>query len=84
MEGAARRLLRGKGAGAGCGGLRHGLLRADLQPCRGHSPGADEIDRSGLVAPILGHVGDGNFHLIILIRLMNQPISSVRMRWPRR
>ena len=28
----------------------------------------DEIDRSGLVAPILGHVGDGNFHLIILIR----------------
>ena len=28
----------------------------------------DEIDRSGLVAPILGHVGDGNFHLVILIR----------------
>ena len=28
----------------------------------------DEIERSGLVAPILGHVGDGNFHLIILIR----------------
>ena len=27
-----------------------------------------EIDNSGLVAPILGHVGDGNFHLIILIR----------------
>ena len=23
---------------------------------------------SGLVAPILGHVGDGNFHLVILIR----------------
>ena len=28
----------------------------------------EEIDRSGLMAPILGHVGDGNFHLIILIR----------------
>jgi D-lactate dehydrogenase (cytochrome) len=27
-----------------------------------------EIDSSGLVAPILGHVGDGNFHLVILIR----------------
>ena len=26
------------------------------------------IDESGLVAPILGHVGDGNFHLVILIR----------------
>ena len=27
-----------------------------------------EIDLSGLVAPILGHVGDGNFHLVILLR----------------
>ena len=27
-----------------------------------------EIDRSGLVAPIVGHVGDGNFHLLILLR----------------
>ena len=27
-----------------------------------------EIDRSGLVAPIVGHVGDGNFHLVILLR----------------
>jgi len=26
------------------------------------------IEESGLVAPILGHVGDGNFHLVILIR----------------
>jgi len=26
-----------------------------------------EIENSGLVAPILGHVGDGNFHLVVLI-----------------
>ena len=25
-----------------------------------------DVDRSGLVAPIVGHVGDGNFHLVVL------------------
>lgn len=27
----------------------------------------EDIDRSGLVAPIVGHVGDGNFHLVIVV-----------------
>jgi D-lactate dehydrogenase (cytochrome) len=26
-----------------------------------------DIDESGLIAPIVGHVGDGNFHLLIII-----------------
>lgn len=26
----------------------------------------DDIDREGLVAPILGHVGDGNFHVLFM------------------
>ena len=27
----------------------------------------EDIDREGLVAPILGHVGDGNFHVLFLV-----------------
>ena len=28
-----------------------------------------DIERSQLVAPIVGHVGDGNFHALVLVRM---------------
>ncbi len=31
-----------------------------------------DIDQSGLTTPIVGHVGDGNFHLVFLVDLENE------------
>ena len=31
-----------------------------------------DIERSGIIAPIVGHVGDGNFHILALVK-MNDP-----------
>ncbi len=31
-----------------------------------------DIDQSGLITPIVGHVGDGNFHLVFLVDLDNE------------
>ena len=38
-----------------------------------------DADASGLVAPIVGHVGDGNFHMLILIDPAN-PDDVVRAK----
>ena len=36
-----------------------------------------DIEKEGLVAPIVGHVGDGNFHLVILVK-PNDPAYFAR------
>jgi D-lactate dehydrogenase (cytochrome) len=38
-----------------------------------------DIQRSGLIAPIVGHVGDGNFHTLPLVR-MDDPDEVARAR----
>ena len=37
----------------------------------------EDIARSGLIAPIVGHVGDGNFHVLVLMDL-NDPAEIAR------
>jgi len=39
----------------------------------------EDIDASGLIGPILGHVGDGNFHAILLVD-PNDPDEVARVR----
>lgn len=38
-----------------------------------------DIDRHGFIAPMVGHVGDGNFHVLVLID-MDDPDEVVRAR----
>ena len=69
VAGAARRLLGGHAAAAG----HPQALSTDV--CVPISRLAECVDanaarlpsRAGLIAPIVGHVGDGNFHMLLLI-----------------
>lgn len=56
-----------------CLGLRPGTRSLTTDVCVPISRLADciaetvaDVERSGLVAPLVGHVGDGNFHLLLL------------------
>ena len=52
-----------------------------LAACVGET--RDDIDRTGLLAPIVGHVGDGNFHVMPLVDASSDRRAASRARLPR-
>ena len=67
LAGAARRLLRDRGAPPQRKGLGDGRLRAGIPPHRvhpAHQAGAFGLERS---RHHRGHVGDGNFHVVFAV-----------------
>ena len=44
--------------------IRNSVPISELADCIARTK--EIIDEAGLIAPIVGHVGDGNFHLLIL------------------
>ena len=70
-------------------------VRADLAACRVHLETKRDLQASQAYAPLVGHVGDGNFHLNFVfdpddpaefaeIKALNAAWCSVRSRWAAR
>ena len=66
MGSAPQRILRVSATETGLPQLHHGRMRANLAARRVHRRHVRDTEQSFLPAPILGHVGDGNFHCAIL------------------
>ena len=67
MAGASRCLLGGARPAARRRGAGKRRMRADLAACRMRCRTQRDVADAKLVAPIIGHVGDGNFHLSLLV-----------------
>ena len=67
MTGSARRLLCRNDLLPGKKGRGQGCLRADIAADEMHHRDTADIDRSNVSAPIVGHVVDGGFRLVILV-----------------
>ena len=73
VAGAARQLLVDPPVAAGRRGAVVGCVRADLAACRmRHRNPARIAERSGFIAPMVGHVGDGNFHMLLLVDMKDR------------
>ena len=64
LAGPARRVLRGAGAASRFARLADRRLRADLRLAECIVETKADLAQSSLMAPLVGHVGDGNFHLV--------------------
>ena len=69
LAGATRCVLGDHGHQARCERHRHRCLCADFRLADCVAETKQDLDDSGLIGPIVGHVGDGNFHVQPLVMM---------------